>query len=287
MVGQTRWVTTSSQPAPRIELVVSDLDGTLWEDETAVHPRTVEAIDRLAGVGVPLLVATGRRIASTRAPLATLGLAPPAIVLNGAIGLDLASSRRFHTAGFASADAASVLTIFARWGVEPCVYLDRDTPSVWVDRSPSTHTDHLAALGSDLGRGRLELLVDAELILAFSVLGMSEREAKGLGADLAGLATPHVDRDRQYGGFSLTVAPMQQSKWDGVAAFCADQGIDERAVLAIGDGPNDAELLDHAAVAVVPEDAHPDALDRADHIVGRAADGGWADLVHLLADRQG
>jgi HAD superfamily hydrolase (TIGR01484 family) len=277
--------TTSIGPNPPIELVVSDLDGTLWEDERAVHPRTVEAIARLAGAGIPLLVATGRRVASTRAPLAGIGLAPSAIVLNGALGLDLASSRRFHTAGFVAEDAAAVLATFARWDVEPCVYINRDDPSVWVGESPSTHPDHLASFGSDLGRGRLELLVDAELILAFGVLGLSERQASGLGAELAGRATPHVDRDRQYGGSSLTVAPLQQSKWDGVVAFCREQGIDERAVLAIGDGPNDAELLEHAAIAVVPEDAHASALERADHVVGRAADGGWAELVDLLGDR--
>jgi hydroxymethylpyrimidine pyrophosphatase-like HAD family hydrolase len=91
-----------------------------------------------------------------------------------------------------------------------------------------------------------------------------------------------VDRDRGYGGFTVTVAPARQSKWDGVAAFCREQGIDAGAVLAIGDGPNDVELLDHAAVAVVPADAHVEARARADHVVGLAAEGGWAEILDIL-----
>jgi hydroxymethylpyrimidine pyrophosphatase-like HAD family hydrolase len=52
--------------------------------------------------------------------------------------------------------------------------------------------------------------------------------------------------------------------------------------MAIGDGPNDIELLANAAVAVVPGDAHPAARLLADHVVGRAADGGWADILEIL-----
>lgn len=68
----------------------------------------------------------------------------------------------------------------------------------------------------------------------------------------------------------------------GVAAFCALHGLDPNAVMAIGDGPNDADLLENAAIAVVPDDAHLAAQRHADHVVGAARDGGWADILHLL-----
>ncbi len=50
----------------------------------------------------------------------------------------------------------------------------------------------------------------------------------------------------------------------------------------MGDGPNDVEMLEHAAIALVPEDGHPLAIAQADRVIGRAADGGWADVVDLL-----
>ncbi|HJR26705.1 MAG TPA: HAD hydrolase family protein, partial [Acidimicrobiales bacterium] len=65
---------------PPVELVVTDLDGTLWHTDDHVHPEVVAALAELAGRGVPVLVATGRRVTSTRRPLARIGLAPPAVV---------------------------------------------------------------------------------------------------------------------------------------------------------------------------------------------------------------
>ena len=73
----------------RIELVVSDLDGTLWERHDEIHPATMEAIAELERRGLPLLIATGRRLASTRDALARFGLTLPAVLLNGALVVDL------------------------------------------------------------------------------------------------------------------------------------------------------------------------------------------------------
>ena len=91
-----------------------------------------------------------------------------------------------------------------------------------------------------------------------------------------------MDRDRSYEGYAVSVAPRGRSKWDGVVAFCAERGLDAGAVLAIGDGPNDVELLANAAVAVVPDDAHRAARAHADHVIRCAADGGWAGVPEIL-----
>ena len=265
-----------------IELIVTDLDGTLWELPASTPEVTRTALATVLAGEVPLLVATGRRVASTRAPLADLGVAPPAICLNGALGLDLTTDDRFHVGGFSAADAATVLSVFSNHGVDPCVYVNRDGPSVFVSATPSTHPDHLRGFGTDVGVAALDDVIGTDTVLGFSVLGVDQAVAEALGLDLAGLASPHTDVDRQYGGFSFTVAPPTGSKWDGIAAFCAREGLDASSVLVMGDGPNDLEMLEAAAVAVVPEDAHVDALALADHVIGRASLGGWAEILDLL-----
>ncbi len=265
-----------------IGLIVTDLDGTLWERPEAVPAATRRALHDVVEADIPLLVATGRRVVSTRDPLLALGVRPPAVVLNGALGLDLATNRRFHVGGFDAADAVRVLAVFAAYGIDPCIYVDHDAPSVWVGPEPSTHPDHLRSFGDDVGAGRLDEIVADHAVLAFGVLGIPESVASAIGDALRDLAMPHVAPDRQYGGHTLTVAPPDQSKWDGIAAYCSANGIDAQTVLAMGDGPNDLEMLEHALVAVVPADAHPAALELADQVIGTAADGGWADVIHLL-----
>ncbi len=99
---------------------------------------------------------------------------------------------------------------------------------------------------------------------------------------LDGHGIAHMNRALDYGTHSLTVAGPGMSKWEGVIAYCAHAGLDPGRVLAIGDGPNDLELLAGAAVAVVPDDADPAVREIAHHVVGCAIDGGWADLLELF-----
>jgi hydroxymethylpyrimidine pyrophosphatase-like HAD family hydrolase len=91
-----------------VELVVTDLDGSLWFGYQEVHPTTVAAWNELEQRGVPVLVATGRRVTSTREPLARFGLAPPAIVMNGALALDLANGVRSHRHAYDASDARAL-----------------------------------------------------------------------------------------------------------------------------------------------------------------------------------
>lgn len=265
-----------------IELVVTDLDGTLWDRSIRPHRRTLDAWAEIERRGVPVLVATGRRVGSTTETLADAGLSPPAVCLNGALGLDLADGRRFHRAAIGPAHAMAILDAFTAAGLSPCVYVDRDDVAVYVGDRPSTHPDHLAGFGTDVAVTDLAEVCARDTVLAFSLLGGDESALTAVAAAIAGAGITHVDVDPIYGGTSLTVAGPAMSKWNGVVAFCADRGLDPARVLAIGDGPNDVELLAGSAVAVVPETANPAARAIADHVVGSAADGGWASIVDLL-----
>ncbi|HEX9505724.1 MAG TPA: HAD hydrolase family protein, partial [Acidimicrobiia bacterium] len=92
----------------------------------------------------------------------------------------------------------------------------------------------------------------------------------------------HISTDKQYGGHVITVAPTGLSKWAGVVAYCSRAGLDPERVLAIGDGPNDRELLTRAAVAVIPEDADETLRGAGHHVVGSARTGGWAEILDLI-----
>jgi hydroxymethylpyrimidine pyrophosphatase-like HAD family hydrolase len=125
--------------------------------------------------------------------------------------------------------------------------------------------------------------VAEEAVLGFSMIGVPHGDGVAARDAIADRAETHLDRSFDYAGtVSFTAAPRGQSKWDGVSAFCSARGLDPSRVLAVADGPNDLELLDNAAVALVPTVAHPAALELADHVIPAAADGGWtAVLDHL------
>jgi hydroxymethylpyrimidine pyrophosphatase-like HAD family hydrolase len=265
-----------------IDLVVTDLDGTLWGGEEEIHARSLAAVRELARRDVPLLVATGRRRSSAAAGLARAGLAPPAVLLDGALGVDLATSRPFHRRGYSIRDAVAVLDAFLEAGVEPCVYVDAAGAEVLVGEEPATSPRHLRRLGGRARRADLHRAVRRHTVLSFGVVAGDPAALETVARQVAHRARPRVVRDVVFGSVTLMVPPRDVSKWDGVLAFCADRGIDSRRVLAIGDGENDLELLSHAAVACTVSDGCEGALELAGHVIPPAAQGGWGEIVGLL-----
>jgi hydroxymethylpyrimidine pyrophosphatase-like HAD family hydrolase len=271
---------------PTVELVVTDLDGTFWYREGDLHeqphPTSLDAWRALEDRGIPVVVATGRRLGSSRDPLGRLGLTPPLVVLNGALVVDLpAGGRRVHRHDYADGQALDVLAEFRAVGVEPCVYVDHEQIDVFFGTAPSTHPEHLGSFGRHGAEHDLDTVVAEHPVFMFGVMGHHREPFDELARRLGDTAEVHIAPD-QWGGFSCTVGPVGLSKWDGVVAYCEHAGIDPARVLAIGDGPNDVDLLEHAAVAVVPACGHDPALAVADHVVRRTRDGGWADVLDLV-----
>ena len=121
-----------------VQLVVTDLDGTLSDADERIHPASVRAVRELEAAGIPVLVATGRRLRMTLAVLEAGGLTGPAVVLDGALGLDLRDGRVFHQVAFPPAAAVRALAAFTTAGLSPCVYVDRPGVDLVVGGHPTT-----------------------------------------------------------------------------------------------------------------------------------------------------
>lgn len=269
-----------------IDLVVTDLDGTLWDHNEVVHDRTVAALSELAHSEVPLLVATGRRTSGALRGLVRYGLDLPLVALDGAFGLDVTDGRpgrRWHRHAFEPAAAQGVLAAFDAVGLSPVAFVDR--PGVEVVCGPVTSTSerHLSYIAPALECVDLHHVVGAEPIFGFAVADGSPTAIAAAVEAIGDRAVAYVTIGGFYPGHTITVRPVGTSKWAGVEAFCADRGLDPARVLALGDGPNDVELLRGAAVSCGISGGCDEALALADHVLGGPGDGGWADVVGLVA----
>ena len=204
---------TDQKSDAAVDLVVTDLDGTLWHTDDHVAPDVVAAFLRLQAAGVPVLVATGRRIDSTRRPLAAVGLAPPAVVLNGALGLDLANGVRFHRAPYRQGEAAAVLAAFTEVGLQPVVHVDGgevDGIHALLGPAPTTHPEHAASFGDTALVGDLATNLDRYPVLGFSVIGVDHA------ACVAARAMAWASLNSSTGRSTIPVWPP--SRWHPVAS---------------------------------------------------------------------
>ncbi|HWH31638.1 MAG TPA: HAD hydrolase family protein, partial [Egibacteraceae bacterium] len=163
------------------------------------------------------------------------------------------------------------------------VYVDEPGVEVVVGERPSTHRLHLDYIGEGLGRACLSEVVRERPVYAFSVLGAEDAPVRVAAAAVGHAGIPWVSVGTLFPGTHISVRPPGVSKWAGVLAWCADQGIDPAHVLAVGDGENDLELLEAARVSCVVSDGCEAALALADHVIEPAEHGGWRAILELLA----
>ena len=265
-----------------IELVVTDLDGTLSDPAEKIHPRTAAAVRTIVAAGVPVVVATGRRPRSASWVLDPAGLAGPAIMLDGAVGRDLRNGHTFHRAAFTPDAARLVLRAFLAAGLEPCLFVEHPNAELLVGPRPATHPGHLARNRAWTAEADLARVVETDPVLTFTVVGGDAAALVEIATAVGAAGSASVTPDLVYGGSTLQVRPCGISKWSGVIAFCRERGLDADRVLAVGDGANDVELLESAKVACAVDGGHPSALAHADHVIAQPSAAGWAALLDLI-----
>jgi len=233
-------------PPRTIRLIAIDLDGTLLDGAKRVSDGTAEAIRGLAARGVKAVIASARPPRSVRPFHRLLGLDTWQINYNGALIWDEVGRRAvFHrpmaaelareVAGRARAVHPGVLVsceVLDRW------YTDRFDPAFNTETGKIFPPDVIAPLETFLGQPitKLMLLGSPEAIDGLEALFAREFAGR------AGMVRTDPDL--------LQVMDRRVSKAAALREVAAGYGIPLEEAMAIGDAPNDLEMLEESGIAV-------------------------------------
>jgi Cof subfamily protein (haloacid dehalogenase superfamily) len=264
---------------PTFAWLVTDLDGTLVGRDLAIVARNLDALRRYRAHGGVVVIATGRNEDSARRYHRQLGLDTPMIVYNGARVLD--------------GDGALIL--------------DRGLGDAW----PALRDQIIPGLPADTGalafaRQKVYVVKDA-----FALADYARRDSVELlpaPPDLADVtkvmligATPDVADQRariarvdpkltvvSSEATYLEVLAPDATKGQALTWLAHRHGVPLSRVAAIGDNPNDIDMLAAAGLGAAVADGHPRVRANADIIAAACADGAVAYLIDrvLLADER-
>ncbi len=113
-------------------LYVTDMDGTLLNNESRVSDRSARIISDLTRRGALITVATARTPATVVPLLGDTLIAPPAIVMTGAALWDHANRRFRHLVTMSVEMAERVIEVTSSLDIHPFVYSRRDASSLRV-----------------------------------------------------------------------------------------------------------------------------------------------------------
>jgi hydroxymethylpyrimidine pyrophosphatase-like HAD family hydrolase len=266
--------------ASEVSLVVTDLDGTLWDDRKNVSAETLSAIAELRARGIAVIAATARGPSSTFAAFKEIGLNMPAVLCNGAIGR-LFDGTSFHEIAFSKSTVADVLEAFSHASLVPHIPINHPEYGAIVPINASscqTFIDETFSAG-------LHVEPDAAMdfsVVAFRLIGLERERLEDLAVVFAARDDLHVffAEDLLYGGWSLQIGPAEANKWSGVLAYCKYAGLDGNRVLGIGDDMNDVECLRRAHISIAMPHAVAAVTSVADHVL--APGQGWSEVLQYV-----
>ena len=269
----------------KIDALFADLDGTFWGKGMQVHPATLDAVATLDKAGVRVVISTGRRAHSALAGLAAVGCADrPAILMNGGLVRDRIDGPSFLVQTIAPVAVTRIFELFAEADLEPLVYIDHPDADMLVGAAPAAGLDFVESAVGVHHTDELLTTALASAVIGFGAFGYPKGQLEHIeeAINKEGLATAVIGLSILEGDHGIMVQARGTDKATGIRAYCQRHDIDLNHIAAIGDGSNDIEMLELAALALVPSDAPDDIRVLADHEIAPNELGGWEAVPGLL-----
>ena len=266
--------------APRV--VVVDLDGTTIDYEQRLHPRVREAV-RSVAARMPVIVATGRMYRSALPWATELGVTTPLVCYQGAMVRDIprddgSPGTTIFEQPLGPAPSRHALHIAREQGwhfqayQNDDLFCEQDRPEAWLYSRVSGVPFRLVP--------DLEPLLEhgsTKAALVIEDLAEVDRASALLTGELAGSA--RVTRSNPE---FVEILALDVSKAAACEIVCKRFGSSLAEAVAIGDAPNDVELLMAAGYSVAVSSSRPEVLAAADAVCAPPEQAGVADVLEAF-----
>jgi Cof subfamily protein (haloacid dehalogenase superfamily) len=266
------------------KLLALDMDGTLLDSRKQVSPKTQQAIEELAKTGVAVAYCTGRSLPEMRDVRRALPFVRYGSQVSGALTYD------FETDTVISATPLStdICLQLIRAGALENAMVHMHCVHASVTRQVDIDRMHLVRMATYRSMFE-EVCTRTDDLEAY----VREHEGQVLKINLYHMDTESRERTRRrIQGLPIKLADSERtslestaqgiSKDKGIERICSRLGIGMDQVVAIGDAPNDTDVLRAAGCAVAMGNATPEIKQLADLVVADNDHDGIAEAIERL-----
>lgn len=251
-----------------IRLIALDLDGTVFDDQKRISPRTLAALRAALDKGVDVIPATGRTLTGVPEEFLHMQGVRYALTSNGANVIQLNTGRSVVRLPFATADALALLAALRPFAGSLSLFVDG---KCYTDRENAARVDACCPpeLLAYVRRSRVltddleeVIRLSAGLVEKFSILypDIATRDAAWAAALAAcpdAEATTSVPKNLELNAPGV-------SKGKGLMALAKALALGRDQVMACGDSGNDLTMIQQAGLGVAMGNATPEVLAAAD-----------------------
>ena len=266
-----------------IRMVALDLDGTTLNSRREITERTRRSFDRAAGMGVHIVVSTGRTFTALPPQLYEIPSIQYAITSNGAHINEMSTGKSIFDAFLSPRAVREVAELYRKLGCDMEVFIDG---KAFIDESYYNQIkEHGLEYRSaeyvlwsrkpvrDIAQKMLDNADRIENVnLCFSTIEKLE-EAR---AQVEALPEATITSSFQN---SLEVGGPNTSKKAALIELMEMLGIDRSELMCCGDAPNDIAMIEFAGIGVAVGNAWGGTAEHADFITGTNDEDGVAQAI--------
>ncbi|MGT2934096.1 Cof-type HAD-IIB family hydrolase [Streptococcus catagoni] len=263
-----------------IKLIAIDLDGTLLNSQKEIPEENIRAIKEATDKGTKIVVCTGRPSSGTKPYFDQLGLSEDEfLILNN--GCSTYASQGWRLIHHQELSLSDVAELENRCQNFPGVYLTLTSENNYYVLSD--HVPEIVQADGDLVFTKVkaiqlqELSKNAEIV--FQAMYMGEPSAidqfeKEVRSDLE--KDYSLVRSQDY---ILEVMPANVTKASALKKLAEDLNCQADQVMAIGDAPNDLEMLSFAGLGIAMGNASQPIKEMADAVTSSCDEAGVAQAI--------
>ena len=261
----------------KISLVVSDVDGTLIDENKTLTDKTKAAIQKLRDAGILFTITSARPPFGLKRIAETLELQYPIGSFNGGLIATLAGKQVDITALDRSV-IPKIVTTIENYGLDTWLYSDR----YWyVKKHDGFHVDdHEETL--QFGATAIESFDNLEDDI-FKIVGVSP--------DYDAVAQCEAATQKQFENtlaatrsqpYNLDITHPKANKGKAVAQIARHLNIPLAEVMTIGDNFNDIAMFDRSGTSVAMGNADAEVQKKAAHVTASNQEEGFALAIDRL-----
>lgn len=262
-----------------IQMIVTDLDGTLLADKSCLPRENIAALKRAMERGAKVVIATGRMIESTVPIARQIGVNAPMVLLNGAMVYDLAADRILSGTTIPCETARRILCEIEKRGAYAQAFPGR---GFYLEKA----TEWTAYYSEKIGVEGIETGMPLSKWLAtdvYKLLCLGENADMNALADELAPLFPDISFVKS-GRAHLEIIAKGVDKATGLKQISALTGISPKETIAFGDEANDLPILKYAAHAYAMENCAECVRAQISTFAPRNTASGVAKIVNQFLD---
>lgn len=269
-------------------LYISDLDGTLLNDEGRLSDYTKRTLNALIAHGLPFTVNTSRSPESARKVLQGLQLKLPAILMNGSCFYDFRKNRTVSLTPVPKVAASLCVKKLTEAGLSPFVFsLENGDTAVQLFGKQNAYTnkfinDRAGYYPNITENSSFKMPSHIPYIVCVGNTNMCQLGAKAV-FGINGIS--HSLFSSEDGSYCfLEIYAEGAGKLNGAERFSKQYGFQK--IVGFGDNLNDLEFIKNADIGIAVANAHKELFSAADEVIGKNSENSVADYLLIEWSRR-